>query len=868
MDKIDQLINSKRIALGWYGICEEDCVTYDLTHTDNQVEVNKIDHVYEINGTDSSRPVFYSTYAEHSHGDGITQSMTKLHCGRAYYVVLKKGEETLHIPGFEFTDSNTNDDLTRRVTSECPPEWTPTPTHTPSPTFTWIAGPQNTLSKGSNITKTYTEYDVDPANLEGTTHIESTNTESLTMVATGATDAWTYNGQPFPKDNSNNIEPVTLQANQKVDLTFALNSDLLAGNGSNKEYKVTLTFTSVASEKDSDGGNLYQNKSTSITLTGNVRERKVTVGHSFTINANSKTNTFSVGGTIAHTRCPNSLYKWTTQKTAASNATKTIIEDFGNTELTGGGNKNVSFNLDLEDNAHLAFFETVSDTLTETKFKAYFTLSAYGIHETVRDTDYETYQDSNQNYSIKGQVTPIDSHIDDGGYEVVHPDFYIAGQTNTGSRAAKIYTLDQSVTMAPGASTSESPSGGIQAVLVRHWVKEAKLVSVTAQESSHASSLDAWEMTDLSSVPDADVEASSVSWLPASSESNANKNVMDVENFDFRLKSGLTEADNYNIKATFTGTTIKGHDITITLNLNGEIIAVPGPLIINDLWISFAKVDPQAWYFSDFLEVRGAEAENINRYEVTGPVKSFNEYNKDAAGNGLIQNGTKFDKTKHIDSENYNPFASDPLDFIKDYFSTYEDMINAFHDTVVFTGEGDIGGRNEKWYIDFVTEFDYTKFKIIDENFTAENFTFDKTISHAFLVKSSTKPPFQVGTTNNTFETSFNAVGEISLKCDDTWNYDAEPKTNLIFLGNKEHKFTDVWSTEDDATQSGLTDKTDAMQTPWLGGKMSLSANASNTIDSALGTNNVFSIKEFYFQKVGQESPIKFGEGNPKGSHC
>ena len=106
------------------------------------------------------------------------------------------------------------------------------------------------------------------------------------------------------------------------------------------------------------------------------------------------------------------------------------------------------------------------------------------------------------------------------------------------------------------------------------------------------------------------------------------------------------------------------------------------------------------------------------------------------------------------------------------------------------------------------------------------------------------------------------------MKCDDTWNYDVEPKTNLIFLGNKEHKFTDVWSTEDDATQSGLTDKTDAMQTPWLGGKMSLSANASNTIDSALGTNNVFSIKEFYFQKVGQESPIKFGEGNPKGSHC
>ena len=595
MDKIDQLINSKRIALGWYGICEEDCVTYDLTHTDNQVEVNKIDHVYEINGTDSSRPVFYSTYAEHSHGDGITQSMTKLHCGRAYYVVLKKGEETLHIPGFEFTDSNTNDDLTRRVTSECPPEWTPTPTHTPSytatpsPTETWKAGPQNTLTKGGNITKTYTEYDVNPTTLEGTTHIESTNTESLTMVATGATDAWTYKGVDL------STSPYDLDVDQKVDLAFTLNSDLLAGNGSNKEYKVTLTFTSVASEKDSDDEQLYQDETKTIILTGTVRDRKVTVGHNFTISANSKTNTFSVGGTIAHTHCPNSLYKWTTQKTDAPDATKTIIEDFGDTELTVGGNKPVSFNLDLETQEHLAFFTSVSDDITSEKFKAYFTLSAYGIHETVRDTNYETYQGSGENYLIEGQVTPIDSHMDDGGYEVFHPDFFIQGETNTGTRAAKIYTLNDSVTMSPGATTSSVSSPGLQAVLVRHWVKEATLIEVTAQDSSHASSLDAWEMTDLSNVPD--VEASSVSWLPASSESNANKNVMDVANFDFRLKSGLTEADNYNIKATFKGTTIKGHDITITLNLNGEIIATPGPLIINDLWISFAKVDPQAWYF-------------------------------------------------------------------------------------------------------------------------------------------------------------------------------------------------------------------------------------------------------------------------------
>mgnify|MGYP001170928083 CR=1 FL=1 len=293
-----------------------------------------------------------------------------------------------------------------------------------------------------------------------------------------------------------------------------------------------------------------------------------------------------------------------------------------------------------------------------------------------------------------------------------------------------------------------------------------------------------------------------------------------------------------------------------------EVSVDDSPLVINNLWIAFAKVDPVAWYFSDFLEVRGAEAENVTSYDVNGDVAEFNKYNDD-----IIQNNTKFDKTKHIDSDGYNPFSSTKNGFIEEYFSTYEEMIDAFHDTVVFRVEGE--DREAKFVIDFVAEFDYTKFKIIDENFTEEGFTFDKTISHAFLVKSSTKPSASDGSTpNDIFETSFNADGEISLKCGDTWNYDANPKTNLIFLGNKEHKFTDVWSTESLATQSGLTNKDDDNKTPWLGGKMSLSANASNTIDSVLGTNNVFSIKEFYFQKVGQDSPIKFGDGNPKGSHC
>ena len=857
MKTLQQNTEYKTIGLGWFGLCHEEdgyiCEDFELSTTNEQVQ--KIDHVYEVSGEDSSRPVFFSTYANHVH-EGVENSLTHLKCGRAYYVVLKKGEGELDIPGFFFTDSKTTEKY--NLTDECyvapTPTATPTPSPSPSqtPTFTFAPGEAPVLNITGNKVISYTEYTT-PSDSEITLAVSDQNVDTITLeVSETNKEFWTYNNQPIT--NSGNY---TITNGNHV---FKLNENLLAAENSDKNYNLTLKFTATASE-DETSGVKYQDVVKNITLQGKVFDRKVIVGHNFTINADSKLNTFSVAGTINHTRCPNSLYKWTTQKTADSDEI-TIIEDFGVTELTGGGNKNVSFDLDLETEEHLAFFTSVSDNITSEKFKAYFTLSAYGIHQTVRDTNYETYQGSNQTYSIEGQVTPIDSFMDDGGYEVFHPDFFIQGEANTGTRANKIYTLNQSVTMAPGVSTSASPSGGVRAVLVRHWVKEAKLVSVTAQDSSHGDSLDAWEMTNLSDVPDVDASSASLSWLPASSDSNANKNVMDVANFDFRLKSGLTEANNYNIKATFEGTTIKDHDITITLNLNGEVIATPGPLVINDLWISFAKVDPVAWFFSDFLEVRGAEAENVTSYDVNGDVAEFNKYNDD-----IIQNNTKFDKTKHIDSDGYNPFSSTKNGFIEEYFSTYEEMIDAFHDTVVFRVEGE--DREAKFVIDFVAEFDYTKFKIIDENFTEEGFTFDKTISHAFLVKSSTKPSASDGSTpNDIFETSFNADGEISLKCGDTWNYDANPKTNLIFLGNKEHKFTDVWSTESLATQSGLTNKDDDNKTPWLGGKMSLSANASNTIDSVLGTNNVFSIKEFYFQKVGQDSPIKFGDGNPKGSHC
>ena len=135
-----------------------------------------------------------------------------------------------------------------------------------------------------------------------------------------------------------------------------------------------------------------------------------------------------------------------------------------------------------------------------------------------------------------------------------------------------------------------------------------------------------------------------------------------------------------------------------------------GPLIINDLWIAFATSDSSTTKHSDFYEVQGAEAENVTSYDVNGDVVEFNKWNND-----IIQNNTKFDKTKHIDGSGYNPFSGDANGFIEEYFSTNEEMINAFHDKVVFRVEGE--GRGAKFVIDFVAEFDYTKFKIIEDGF-------------------------------------------------------------------------------------------------------------------------------------------------------
>ena len=149
--------------------------------------------------------------------------------------------------------------------------------------------------------------------------------------------------------------------------------------------------------------------------------------------------------------------------------------------------------------------------------------------------------------------------------------------------------------MLPNVVESPDPSDGVQIGLTKAFLKSVTLTSIvgTGTTEEQATAKGAWEMD----------KGSGYAPLP-----DDGTDISNLNNVKFRLASGKP-AGTYNLGATFTGLTVTETPIIITLMLKGEIIATEGPLVIEDLWIGFAKVDDVAWSFSEFYEARGAESE-------------------------------------------------------------------------------------------------------------------------------------------------------------------------------------------------------------------------------------------------------------------
>jgi hypothetical protein len=303
--------------------------------------------------------------------------------------------------------------------------------------------------------------------------------------------------------------------------------------------------------------------------------------------------------------------------------------------------------------------------------------------------------------------------------------------------------------------------------------------------------------------------------------------------------------------------------IIITLNLNGKVIATEGPLIIEDLWIGFAKVDSVAWSFSEFYEARGAESEAF-AFVLDG----VSAYNMAAAAANKPSIGTGDGETMLVTQDMIDGIMFMGMFLTNPWTANNKPSIEPLDDLVGAT----IVKEGETFTIHYTADYNYTKFTIIDENFTTESFDFAPMITHALIVKSTEKPTLSDGTNENQiFESAFNIPNQMSLVCENEWNYDSN-KSYLVFKGAKEHRFTGSYSTTSQAKNSGITAR-DENKSPWLGAKMSMAANGANTFDSKGGANEAVKIKEFYFIVASTGSDpeptrIKFGDGSPKGTHC
>ena len=87
--ELKQAPGSLSFYMGWYGVCSECSESYDLTIEGRR---EKIFRVFQINERNENYSVFLPSYTP---DQDFMQDFTKLECGRAYLIVLNRGEDTL-----------------------------------------------------------------------------------------------------------------------------------------------------------------------------------------------------------------------------------------------------------------------------------------------------------------------------------------------------------------------------------------------------------------------------------------------------------------------------------------------------------------------------------------------------------------------------------------------------------------------------------------------------------------------------------------------------------------------------------------------------------------------------------------------------
>lgn len=108
MGELNQNENSYTYHLGWYGICdgETGCEEFDLINDESVY--NKIYKIFQINKFGDNYSIFDGTYEFADTTQQAFQEFTSLVCGKAYLIVLDKGNESLNIKNFTTTKRNSD----------------------------------------------------------------------------------------------------------------------------------------------------------------------------------------------------------------------------------------------------------------------------------------------------------------------------------------------------------------------------------------------------------------------------------------------------------------------------------------------------------------------------------------------------------------------------------------------------------------------------------------------------------------------------------------------------------------------------------------------------------------------------------------
>lgn len=634
MDTIQQLEDNKKIAILWYGQCGVDCEDYVLA--DNTEQADKIDHIYEI-ADDETQTLFYSSYSSHIHGN---QDLTTLQCGHAYYVVLKKGNDTLEIPNvtianagitnagkvspdcvlkpdldFVTLEPNQPHDLKLRLTVDI------TDLIAPCAANSWkymiyTGGEEETDDYDGKTYGPYNGSNISNGGADGRLHaivvspkvddtagglwykvkIWGVDADGVRSTEEPDQELTTY--LPWPGGSLQITGTVNVQYNEYEGPSSASSAQSFSGNSALVK-SIYLVKPSMNSGGDDTNINHYQysinNTNTWVDYDSVANDTSVQLNFSDKIYWRLKSD-ISAGAEATDSTSYNSkmtikyIDQLDTVYYVESNLSgKVYNQRITITSLTDNRNNTTTLKVNLF-------------TASKFKYKLEKLTAQNGTVEKTY-TDYGTTL-SSTTQTINTLTMISDAGFGPGWYQVTAQAWNNSRKVSDVDAVEKTYINWATATLSATNSVSDSyaenagPSEGLPVTVSASWIDENSVEFNGLADSKWEYQIGTGAWTALT-----DTKVN----LPMSAVSG---NQSSLNTFKVRMKAGLTEA-SYNEQINWFATGKDTTSPTDTTTLNGTVSEpVVGPGL---LWLGFAGTDVSAnYHFSDWFEMNVFDQETIN----------------------------------------------------------------------------------------------------------------------------------------------------------------------------------------------------------------------------------------------------------------